>query len=269
MPRKNDNLVFLKLGGSLITDKAQPYTPDTATIHRLAREIKRAREVVPNLQLLIGHGSGSFGHQAAARYATQQGVRTAAEWRGFAEVATAAARLNRIASDALIDAGIPAMSLQPSASARCKDGELISLAFHPIEEALAHGLVPLIYGDVALDDARGGTIASTEKLFIHLARRLHPHRIVLAGSFRGVLDGAGNVIPLITPASIDRIRPDLDGAAEVDVTGGMADKVTRMVTLARDEPQLSVHILSGAQPGNVEQALITSDVWFGTLIAAH
>ena len=59
---------FLKLGGSLITDKSQPYTARLEVIDRLAQEILQARQENPGLLLLLGHGSGSFGHTPAHQY---------------------------------------------------------------------------------------------------------------------------------------------------------------------------------------------------------
>lgn len=68
------NLVFLKLGGSLITDKTRPRTVRLDTLKRLCAEIASARKHDPNLQLLLGHGSGSFGHVAAKKYKTREGL---------------------------------------------------------------------------------------------------------------------------------------------------------------------------------------------------
>ncbi|MDP7545201.1 MAG: hypothetical protein QGG31_05450, partial [Anaerolineales bacterium] len=59
MPPK---LVYLKLGGSLITDKHDERTPQRSTLRRLAREIVAGMEQRPHISLLIGHGAGSFGH---------------------------------------------------------------------------------------------------------------------------------------------------------------------------------------------------------------
>ena len=47
-------------------------------------------------------------------------------------------------------------------------------------------MIPLVNGDTIFDDQRGGTILSTEDLFIYLARQLHPERILLAGLEEGV-----------------------------------------------------------------------------------
>jgi len=105
--------------------------------------------------LLVGHGSGSFGHSAAAKHGTMDGVRTADQWIGFAEVAFVARQLNTLVVDALASAGLPIFAFQPSASARCRDGVLESMEVTPLTLALSEGLVPVVYGDVAFDSVRG------------------------------------------------------------------------------------------------------------------
>jgi isopentenyl phosphate kinase len=248
------DLVFLKLGGSLVTDKTQARTPRRSVITRLAHEIRQALDTVPDMKLLVGHGSGSFGHWAAKPYGTRQGVHTPAQWRGYARVAASAARLNRIITDAFLEADVPVLSLQPSASARCHDYELRHLDTRPIRTALARGLVPLIYGDVALDDVHGGTIISTEDIFLFLADELRPARILLLGEVAGVLDSDGDVISHITPDDLPTLRNTLTGSAGVDVTGGMADKV--IYVFAGTEPELLSRVLT--DPTRHVGTLITS-----------
>jgi isopentenyl phosphate kinase len=259
-------VVFLKLGGSLITDKSRAYTARHEVITRLAGEVRQALDASADLTLLIGHGSGSFGHWAARPYGTRQGVRTPAQWRGYAEVAAAAARLNRIVTDAFLEAGVPVLSVQPSASAHCHDGTLRYLDTRPIRAALAQQLVPLVYGDVALDDVRGGTIISTEDIFLFLADELQPARILLLGAVSGVVGPGGTVIPRITPADFPTLQVALTGSAGVDVTGGMADKVARMVELVQRHPETCVHILTGTEPGLLAHALLDDALSTGTRI---
>jgi isopentenyl phosphate kinase len=259
-------LQFVKFGGSLITDKRRAYTARGGVIARLAEEVRAALDADPALSLLIGHGSGSFGHWAAEPYGTREGVTTALEWRGYAEVAAAAGRLNRIVTDAFLAAGVPVLSLQPSTSARCHDGEVTYLDTRPIHAALARDLVPLVYGDVALDEVRGGTIASTEDLFVYLAGELRPRRILLVGRVAGVLDRDGEVISHITPADLPSLGRTLSGSRGVDVTGGMADKVTRMVELVQRHAETRVHILTGTEPGLLTRALLEEALDVGTRI---
>lgn len=261
--------VYLKLGGSLITDKTRAYTAHTKIIARLAGEVQQALEANSDLRLLIGHGSGSFGHWTAKPYGTRQGVQTLAQWRGYTEVAAAAARLNHIVTDAFLKSGVPILSVQPSASARCHDGTLEYMDTHPVHAALTHGLVPLIYGDVALDDVRGGTIISTEDIFLFMAKELCPSRILLLGEVTGVQDSDGKMVPHITPSSLSSLNPALAGSAGTDVTGGMKDKVMRMVQLVQRNPETSVHILTGIEPGLLTRALLDADLQVGTRITAR
>lgn len=267
-------LVFLKLGGSLITDKTLEEAARPSVIRRLAVEVAGALTASPGLRLVLGHGSGSFGHVVGKRYGTRHGVRDAVGWRGFAETAAAAQRLNRQVSDAFWQAGVPVWSVQPSATAHCRDGELMALDDRPISEALEHGLVPLVYGDVALDEVRGGTIISTEEIFAWLARRLKPDRIVLAGAVPGVMradscqaDG-GQVIAEITPQRLVKLGPVLGGSHGTDVTGGMLAKVQAMCALVEELPGLEVRLITGEVEGLLAQVLCNAALESGTVIRA-
>jgi isopentenyl phosphate kinase len=246
-------LFFLKLGGSLITDKATPRTARPETLARLMREVAAARAARPELQIVLGHGSGSFGHVEAKRYGTRQGVRDAAEWRGFAEVQWAAAQLNRWVVDAAREAGLPVLNLPPSASAIARDAVIESLAVEPIRAALAHGLIPLVQGDVAFDLARGGTIISTEDVFRFLAPRLHPRRILLAGIERGVLTRwpDGDLIP-----ELAEVPEAATTSHTADVTGGMASKIRETLAMIGSVPGCEALIFSGETPGLVQRALL-------------
>ncbi len=263
--------VFLKLGGSLITDKNREHTVLPDVLARLADEIAGALNARQELRLIVGHGSGSFGHTLAKKYGTRQGVKTPEQWRGFADVAQVAARLNRHVFDALRAAGVPAVNVQPSASAVCRDAVITDMAVTPIKNALDHALVPLVMGDVAVDEVRGGTIVSTEDVFKYLAAhaQLRPSRILLAGIERGVLTRwpDGDVIPLITAANIESLRPALRGSHTADVTGGMESKVLEMLALAQSVQGMTIRIFSGNEAGMVER-MLAGESEGGTKIAA-
>jgi isopentenyl phosphate kinase len=258
-------LIFLKLGGSLITDKHTPRSPRLQALTRLMAEVAAARAARPDLQLVLGHGSGSFGHVEARRFGTRQGVRTLEEWHGFAEVQAVAGLLNRLVVDAARSAGVPVINLPPSASAVCRDGVIESMAVTQVQVALEQALVPLVFGDVAVDDERGGTVVSTEDVFAYLARALRPAQVLLAGRDNGVLshypDGA--IVPHILP---DEQLAALGGSHAVDVTGGMASKVRAMQALAAAVPGLTVRIFSGELPGLVRATLL-GEAQPGTVIA--
>ena len=251
--------VFLKLGGSLITEKTRQETPRRQVLARVAGEIAAARRARPGLRLVLGHGSGSYGHFAAARYGVHRGC--LADWWGYAETSAAAARLDRLVVDACLEAGVPAVAVQPSASARTRGGELVDLTTWPLEEMLARGLVPTVYGDVALDETQGCSIVSTEAICACLARRLRPGRILLAGEVDGIYtadphrDPSARPLPCLTVAAWRAVEERLAGAHGFDVTGGMRAKVQQMLALAAALPGLQVWVFSGLDAGRVQRAL--------------
>ncbi len=256
-------LVFLKLGGSLITDKSQPRKARLEVIRRLAGEVAQARAERPDLALVLGHGSGSFGHVEAQRFGTVRGVSTPAEWRGLAEVWRVADLLNRIVIDALAEAGVPVMRFSPSSGGIGQSGRVVALPSEPVRMALEGGLVPVVYGDVMLDQERGGMIASTEASFGYLAMRLHPQTILLAGLERGVYSDfprGRTVIPMLSRRDWESLRGHVGGSADADVTGGMASKVEGMLDLMRSLPGLRALIYSGDTEGATRRALLGEEV---------
>ena len=252
-------LIFLKLGGSLITDKLQPRTPRPSVLARLMDEIAAARAARPDLALVLGHGSGSFGHAEGTIYGTREGVHTVEEWQGFARVQAAAGLLNHVVMDAARAAGLPVVNFPPSASAICRDGALAVLAVAPIQNALVHGLVPVVFGDVAMDEIRGGTIVSTEDVFSFLAPRLEPSRLLLAGVEPGVRTHwpDGEILERVTSATP---LSGIAGSHAADVTGGMASKVQQSLELVQQVEGLEVCIFSGETPRAVQQALMGANV---------
>lgn len=256
--KQNQSLIFLKFGGSLITDKQCPLVPRLEVLERLSGEIAQALRVHPEIRLVLGNGAGSFGHVSAKKYGTRQGVHTPQEWRGFAEVWREAAALNTLVTDALHAAGLPAIAIHPSAAVTAADGKVLSWDLAPIQAALQANLIPVIHGDVIFDTRRGGTILSTEDLFDHLAVHLRPGRILLAGLEQGVwadYPACTTLIPTITSENIQSYLPALGGSNATDVTGGMASKVLQSLELVREILDLRVLIFSGETPGVVERAL--------------
>jgi isopentenyl phosphate kinase len=261
------SLTLLKLGGSLITDKTKPRTLRAQVLSRLAEEIATSLERRPSMELIVGHGAGSFAHVSAAKHGTRRGVKTPAQWRGFAEVWWDAVTLNHLVIKALLGAGIPAITLSPSSSVTAHEGQVSHWDLGPLRAALKAGLLPVIHGDVIFDTLIGGTILSTEDLFMHLARHMHPERLLLAGIEPGVwkdYPDRSRIIPEITPGTYEEIASILGASGATDVTGGMKSKVVQCVHLSEEIPELEIMIFSGEKPGELLDVLLGSRK--GTLI---
>jgi isopentenyl phosphate kinase len=260
-------LIFLKLGGSLITDKDKPYTPRLDKLAELAQEMKTVLDASPDLLLILGHGSGSFGHTAAMKFGTRNGVKTTEQWHGFAEVRFQAAELNRYVMESLINAGVPAIPFSPSSSMVSNNRKVISHNNLPIRRAIEAHLLPVVHGDVAFDDTLGGTILSTEDVFAFLAGQFSPSRVLLAGIEAGVWEdfpARRKLVKQIQLSDYEKMRAGIGGSTSTDVTGGMKAKVEEMLALIQKNKGLTVQIFSAEESGQLSRALKGENV--GTLL---
>ena len=279
-------IVLLKLGGSLITDKDIPYTPRLDKLTELALEIKTALDLNPSTgsgrrpswSLILGHGSGSFGHVAAKKHGTRDGIKDpkglkrplgsdADYWKGFTEVRFQAAELNRFVVKSLIEAGLPALPFPPSASMISDNRKVIHHNILTIQKALDNNLLPVVQGDVTFDESLGGTILSTEDVFTFLIEKFNCTKILLAGMEAGVWEDfpeRTKLMKQIQVSTYEKMRSGIGGSASTDVTGGMKAKVEEMLSLIQKNKNLTVQIFSAEEKGFLTRALQGENV--GTLL---
>jgi isopentenyl phosphate kinase len=185
----------LKLGGSVITDKATPETVDDDALDRAVGAIADADVS----RLLLVHGAGSFGHH----YAETHGVTPtdgSHDAVGVWEIHDSMRRLNDEVVGRLQSAGVPALPVHPlSAGARDADSRL-SLASDTTATMLAEGFVPVLHGDVIAHADAGATIISGDEVVTHLARGLDADRVGLCSTVEGVYGEDGDVVSEITDA---------------------------------------------------------------------
>jgi isopentenyl phosphate kinase len=257
------DVVLLKLGGSLITDKREREAARIDVLERLAAELRDALARAGSPSVVVAHGSGSFGHMAASGTPlAQRDRRDVGDPRALASAAArtqdAAARLHRTVVEALLAAGLPAFSLAPSSFLWRMAGELRGGSFEPLFGALDLGLLPVGYGDVVVDREAGASICSTEALLSCFVDRLaaegrRAQRVLWLGETDGVLDPQGKTMPQITEEEIETARRAARGSSGVDVTGGMRLRIDVAWSLA--ERGVPSWILDGRQSGVLRDAL--------------
>jgi isopentenyl phosphate kinase len=262
------NLIFVKIGGSILTDKTKPFTINTENVHRLAKEIHEAR-TEKKIKLIIGHGGGSFPHIPASKYRTAEGIIDEKSYEGISVVQDAASQLNRIFVDALLKAGENAISVQPSASCIANKKRIVEWYTKPIEQMLEFDLLPVPYGDVALDLNQGCCIISTEEILNFLAKKFMPDKIITVGEVDGVFtddphkNPNAKLIPEINSKNFEEVKKYLKGSRGIDVTGGMLHRVEEMFELV--DLGFETIIINGNKPGYLKKALLGEEV-LGTTI---
>jgi isopentenyl phosphate kinase len=243
------NLIFIKLGGSVITHKDIPFKENISAIKRLAGEIGKTSRKTKSL-FIVGHGGGSYPHVPAKKYKTHKGLVGKDGLRGLSEVQDAAARLNRIVIGELIKAGLNAVSLSPSSFIYARNGKPAKSFLEPLKKLLKVGGVPVVYGDVVMDEKMGCSILSTESIFAYLVKRLKKDfeikRIIYCTDTDGVYDSQGKTIPLITPKNFSEVKKQIKGSKSTDVTGGMIHKVEESIELVK-RYKIEVDIVNGTR----------------------
>lgn len=231
------NLILIKLGGSLITDKSKPYTPRPKTIALLGKEIKKAISNSPGLKLVIVHGSGSFGHTSAAKYQVTEGFSSDQNRWGTCLTHHDARQINQIVIDQLLKVGLSVAAVSPSSILIAKNKQIKKSFFDQLVVLLEKGIIPILFGDVIWDKSQGACIYSGEMILNLLTRYLTKKSFSIKKAiFCGTEDGVYRLsdkktIPLITPANFATIKKNLQTSQGVDVTGGMLHKVGEALNL--------------------------------------
>ncbi len=246
--------VIVKLGGSVITRKSEESTLRPKVLTRLAQELLSGWSSAGRPPMVVVHGAGSFGHPWAKKWALNApppGPR-GQRGRGVAVTSYQVRVLHNRVLKALLESGIPALSLPPSSVGTNHEGKLERLDLGPVRDATTHGMVPVTMGDVVPDSAWEFSILSGDTLMLELARALHPGRAIFVSDVDGLLDPTNHrkVMPKITEANVRSLSPT--GKVD-DVTGGIVGKARCMLEIGH----LGVRtgLVNGLREGVLESAL--------------
>lgn len=262
------SLTLIKLGGSIITDKAKENTLRPEVLTRLVKEIAQAREENSTQRFIVGHGQGSFAHVPAAKYGTIQGFQNEESRLGMAIVLDSVGHLNRIVVRSFIDANVPAVSFFGSNTIVTTKRAAESFSLDVLEQYLLQELFPVTCGDVLVDSAQGCTIWSTEEILSLFARELPKKgwkidRVIHVVEVDGFYDTSKKVVKEITAETWPILKEALVTTKGTDVTGGMGLKVEESLALAK--LGIPSYIISGLKKDNLYN-ILTGKSWLGTRI---
>ncbi|OWT33009.1 amino acid kinase [Methanobrevibacter sp. 87.7] len=256
-------MIILKIGGSIITNKdsIEPEV-DYDNLNRISGEIAEAynNESLDIADgLIIVHGAGSFGHPPAKKYKIGEPF-TNEEYplkrKGFSEIVLSMKKLNLCVCESLLKQGIPVVPIQTSAVVKAYDKRINDFDLKMIKTYLKEGYVPVLYGDVVIDDKLKMSILSGDQIIEYVASFLASDRVVLGTDVDGVYDKNPKIhedAKLIEKvSSLDDIT-QLESTVNVDVTGGMIGKVKELLTLA--DNGVDSEIINANKPGIISKCL--------------
>jgi isopentenyl phosphate kinase len=225
-------MFIIKLGGSVITNKAKECCFKQEVMDRLAGEIKHA-----NKQVILVHGAGSFGHILAKQYKLNDGFKRKKQAEGFALTQAMVQRLNNLVLASLHNHDIPAVSISPHAILSLSDHNISQIDYNIFKKYLALGFVPVSFGDVALDNQLGFSICSGDLLIQLLAAEFIPEKVIFVIDEDGLYSANpktnknATFFEQTTVKDLEKLTTSLDTHA--DVTAGMKGKIHTIKQIAK------------------------------------
>ena len=226
-------MFIIKLGGSVITNKAKECCFEQEIVDRLAAELKQA-----NKEIILIHGAGSFGHILAKKYTLNDGFKRKEQIRGFSLTQAMVQRLNTLVLASLHNHEIPAVSIPPHAILSLSNHALSRVDYTIFTQYLDLGITPVSFGDVALDAQLGFSICSGDLLVQVLAAKFKPEKVIFVLDEDGLYsanpktDKNATFFEKATVKELETFTTRLDSHA--DVTEGMKGKLHTIKQIAKD-----------------------------------
>ena len=244
-------LVVVKIGGSVITDKSRPFSLNEEVIRRLGSEIAEASH---DKSIILVHGGGSYAHPVAKKYSVAEGFKSAEHLKGFIETSKAVRKLTLDVISKLTEGGLKAISLPAAALFITRSGKITSSNLEPIFSAIRMDVIPVTSGDVVFDRDLGFTVLSGDSIAAYLAMRLRAKRLIYVIDVDGVIieDRVTGETKVAEEYSRGMKLKSLTVNAE-DVTGGIVNKLEEGFSAL--EAGVEVLIVNGLVEGRVEKAV--------------
>jgi isopentenyl phosphate kinase len=251
-------MLLIKLGGSVITDKAKPLTPRVEDIKRLTKEIASVEE-----KKIIVHGAGSFGHIKAAEYELSTGFKNISQSEGISLVQCDMRVLNQMLVDAFHEAGVPVASIPAGAITTFDSGQMADFPSDVFAHYLEIGITPITFGDVVVDRSQGVAICSGDDIMMRLAADLKVSRCIFVTAVDGIFaryppEQGEKPLPIVGPNTRVEFK-----TTDTDVTGSMEKKLAIMIQMT--SLGCTVEVINGLVPDRLRSALANED-YLGTRV---
>ena len=261
------NLIIIKLGGSVVTFKDKPLSPNYEGIDKI---LKVLGEIKKNFKIIIVHGGGSFGHYWSVKYDMHTKPYPYSDL-GVSVVHESMIKLNHIIITKFIESKLKPYSVQPSAF-------VFNSAADParIHDTLAmttgNDLIPITFVDVIHTSENKFSILSGDTIMSMLCTELHPDFSIFTTNVDGLYNDMdkGEIVREIRVDKTDNDNIFLKGEMQrdnpdssFDVTGGMKRKITESIQIAKSGT--SAYLINGFHPERILD-IIHDREYIGTCI---
>ena len=117
-----------------------------------------------------------------------------------------------------------------------------------VELYLKEGYLPVLYGDMVLDEKLGGSPCSGDQIVSYLGKKAR--RIIFGTNVDGILIN-GKIVGKVTNKNFKDVMDHAGGARTIDVTGGMEGKINELKKL-----KTPTYIVNANYPERIEELLL-------------
>lgn len=255
----DEKLTIIKLGGSVITNKNQPLSPNNDAIRRLAKVISKIQ-----LPFIIIHGGGSFGHYWSVKYDMHTKPEKYSS-KGISIVHSSMLDLNRIVNEAFSAENIFPYSISPFSL--LLEGKPLMKKIKELKTMSEKKIIPITYGDVVHVKANTYSIVSGDVLVTLLSNILKPSKVIFTINVDGLFNNLHEkkIIREIDLSQFEKQEKSIITNTVCgidDVTGGMKRKMQEALKIA--DKGTDVIFINGLQPGRLKNVL-TQKMFKGTI----
>ena len=183
-----DDLILMKLGGSVITNK-KSQTPKCRkeNINRIAKIISKS-----NKKIIIVHGAGSYAHPLAKKYKINKGLDgTNKQLEAITKAKKQMRELNQLLCKSIAEVGLDCESIIPSISMMINnENEPIDFPKGKFDEIISVGKIAVTFGDIVDTKENNVVILSGDTLLLRLAELYKPKRTFFVMDYPGVVKGS-------------------------------------------------------------------------------
>ncbi|MCX8191464.1 MAG: isopentenyl phosphate kinase [Nitrososphaerales archaeon] len=249
-----EGLTIIKLGGSVITFKDRPLTPNIEAIHNLSDVISKS-----GIDCVIVHGGGSFGHYYAKEYnITTRLDHYSAE--GIAKTKLAMLKLHMYILEALESHNLHPYSLPPISFLH--GGKVDERKRDLLQGLIEIDLTPVTFGDIITINGKFQVI-SGDTLVRMLAESLKPARVIFTMDVDGIYRRLDDPSTLIRTIDVSKDLELSSSKPLFDVTGGIELKLSEAMKIA--SLGIDVYFVNGLKADYVTKAL-KGGSFIGTII---
>lgn len=256
--RKKSELILLKLGGSLLTDKDKPNSIRKDVVKSAIQQIINADE-----KIILIHGGGSFGHPLAKKYSISEGINSNIpnQILGLTETHHSMNTFNSYLVNLFLEKKTPILSIQAS-SIFLKDSQGISTSsIDVIETALDLNIIPILYGDIILDKQGSFSIISGDQIILELCKKLERFnisKVIFTMETDGIYlnddQSSENCILATECYSDDLENLNLANLGQkIDVTGGIKGKLNFIKKIC--DQNIPVQLINGLKDEYIYKSL--------------